>query len=357
MPSANHIRKEILLALENHILPALWRPNLSIGNVAPPLDFSGKINARLLKSSVPRRDTSDIEFPLQTRWPSADMHSSHFPYLGFLYEGVADEKTIVTAEQAAKHHISKGIYAIRWHAPSALVFPPGAPRRGGGEITFWEGPQPVPPMKILWISIWSELLIHTHSNDGDNRHVSHSLHINDPSTIALSGLLVNELQSATVENQQVSQAILLAMMLCLHRNLLITRPKLGNTSRSPIPALDSPFPGEHASETCRDAAAYIQMHLHESLSLSDIASQVHFSPAHLNRLFRRLYGISVMRYVRTQRIAAAKNILKNGPENIAEIAQLVGYKRTNLFCRVFREEEGLTPSQFRRNARRDKSTF
>jgi AraC-like DNA-binding protein len=64
-----------------------------------------------------------------------------------------------------------------------------------------------------------------------------------------------------------------------------------------------------------------------------------------------------MYYVRSQRIAAAKNILENGIENIGEIAQLVGFKRANLFCRAFREDTGLTPGQFRRNAKRDKSTF
>jgi AraC-like DNA-binding protein len=91
--------------------------------------------------------------------------------------------------------------------------------------------------------------------------------------------------------------------------------------------------------------------------LPAIAQKANFSPAHLNRLFQRIYGVSVMYYVRSQRIAAAKNILENGIENIGEIAQLVGFKRANLFCRAFRENTGLTPGQFRRNAKRDKSTF
>lgn len=356
MPSANSIRKEILQALEGHILPALWQPNLSMEYVAPPLQFSGNITARLLKPTVPRKDTSAIEFPLHSRWPSANLHSSHYPYLGFLYEGTADEKTFITAEQATKHQISKGIYAIRWQAPSVLLFPPGMPRRGGDSL-FWESEAPAPSMKFLWLSIGANLLIHTHvytANQG--RHVSHSLQINDPSAIALMEHYLKAMQPGRSDRRLFTQAMLLAVMQCVRDNLVATPAKIANTSRSPIPTIAISTDGS-AGEACRDAAIYIQMHLHESLSLPDIASQVHFSPAYLNRLFRRIHGTSVMHYVRTQRVAAAKGILAEGSENVEEIAQLVGYKRANLFCRAFRAETGLTPGQFRRNARRDKSTF
>ena len=357
MPSANSIRKEILHALESQILPALWQQHVPLGYVNASLQFPPNINARLLSKTTPQKDNDNVDYPLRTRWPKANLHSSYFPYLGFLYEGIADERTLVDKEQAAKYDLPKGVYAIRWEAPSLLLFPPGA-ARSGGDTTFWEGPPPTPSMKILWISIWSELLIHTHVNDlNQQRHVSHSLHINDPSIIALSRLFMKELQTAPTENQQPAQAILLAMMLCLQKNLQTKRAKLGNTSRSPIPALGSPVPGDRASEVCRDAAMYIQMHLHETLTLPGISEYVSLSPAHLNRLFRRVYGISVMHYVRTQRIAAAKRMLTEGTENITEIAQLVGYKRANLFCRVFREEEGVTPGIFRLTAKRDKSTF
>jgi AraC-like DNA-binding protein len=50
-------------------------------------------------------------------------------------------------------------------------------------------------------------------------------------------------------------------------------------------------------------------------------------------------------------------MLEEGSENIGEIAQLVGFKRANLFCRVFREVTGIAPGQYRRKTRRDKNTF
>lgn len=353
MPSANSIRKEILHALEDHILPALWQPNLSMGYVAPPLDFSGHITARLLKAAVPRKDASDIEFPLQDRWPSANLHSSHYPYLGFLYEGTADEKTLVTAKQAAKYHISKGIYAIRWQAPSVLLFPSGIPRRGGDSL-FWESAEPAPTMKFLWLSIGANLLIHTHVYiPGKAPQISHSLQINDSFPTSLLEHYLKAMQSSHPERRLSAQAMLLAVMQCVRDSLAFQSVKIANTARSPIPTIAISLKG-NAGEACRDAAIYIQMHLHESLSLPQIASKVLLSPAHLNRLFRQTYGITVMHYVRTQRIAAAKRILAEGSENVTEVAQLVGYKRANLFCRVFREETGLTPGQFRYNEKSDK---
>jgi len=351
MPSPTPIRKEILQALDEHIIPALWRQATPLGYVAAPFDFPPGIHARLINPVVPRAVRANVDFPVQTRWPRANLHSNHYPYLGFLYEGAADERTLITTAQAAQFHLVKGIYAIRWHAPGVLLFPAGV-AHSGGEPTFWEDTAPMPSMKILWISLWTELLLHTHiNNPRGQRSISHSLQINDPAAITLARLFLQELEDANATDQRSATAILLAMMLRLQKSLRASQSKIANTARSPLPP-GSALLGERAREACRDVAIHIEMRLHEPLSLPGIAQSVHLSPAHLNRIFHRLHGIPVMRYVRARRIAAAKDILKQGDENIAEIAQLVGFKRANLFCRAFRQETGLTPGQFRRQMAR-----
>jgi len=356
MPTSNPIRKEILQALDESIIPALWRQEVPLGYVAPPLEFPREINARLISKTVPRADRGNVDFPLQARWPRANLHSSFYPYFGFIYEGAADERTLITSAQSTKFNLAKGVYAIRWEAPGVLLFPPGAAHNSGSAI-FWEDPEPILSMKILRISLGAELLMHTHVNDGaGQRYISHSLQINDSAIFSLAALFVEELQNARSGEQSSAQALLLAMMLRLQKDLRSGHAKIANTSRSPVPSAEA-FPlGDRAGDVGREAAIFIQMHLHEPLSLPVIAEKVDLSATHLNRLFRRVYGVSVMRYVLIQRIAASKKILKTGRENIEEISQLVGFKRANLFCRAFRHETGLTPSRFRRQMRHDKST-
>lgn len=356
MPSPNLIRKEILRALNDSIIPALWRQAAPLGFVDAPMEFPSEIKARLISRTVPRAENENVDFPLQTRWPKSNLHSSFYPYFGFIYEGIADERTLITPKQAAQFNLTKGVYAIRWCAPGVLLFPPGV-ARSGGDPTFWEADGKAPPMKILWISIWSELLIHTHINDGaGHRRISHSLQIKDQGILSLTGLFMEELKNTRTVEQGSAQALLLAMMMRLRKCLQMGHAKIANTSRSPVPVAEAFPAGDRAGTVGRDSAIFIQMHLHEPLSLSAIAQHVHLSSAHLNRLFRRVHGVSVMRYVLMQRIAASKEILKAGQENIEEISQLVGFKRANLFCRAFRQETGLTPGQFRRQSRRDISS-
>jgi hypothetical protein len=100
MPFAPAIRKEILQALENSIIPALWKQQVPLGYVAPPLRFPQGITQRLLSSKMPRADAKPLEFPIQSRWTKAKLHSTHHPYLSFIYEGIADERILLTAVQA-----------------------------------------------------------------------------------------------------------------------------------------------------------------------------------------------------------------------------------------------------------------
>jgi AraC-like DNA-binding protein len=354
MPHAPAIRKEILQALENHIIPALYARKVSLGNVTLPFRFTGGISTHLVSKTVPRPGINPFGYPVQTFWPKAELHSIFSPYIGFVYQGSADEHTIVSASQAAKHQQPKGEYAIRWNAPSILFFPPGTPHNSGAR-PFWDGPAPPPPaIKILWLTSSDPLLAHLHTEPVE---VPHSLRINDQVLITLTKVFCQEIQSAPGNNPHTAQAVFLAMMLRLQQHLLIRYPRIANTSYPPLPLVDNEVLSEQARKTCQNAAIFIQMHLREQLTCALIAQRTGLSAVHLNRLFHQFSGVPVMRYVRLQRITAAKKILESDLENITEIATLVGFGSIAAFCRAFLRETGLTPNQFRRQMRQSKSTF
>lgn len=354
MPFAPKIRKDILSALDEHIIPALHRQEVPLGNVSLPFQFPKDIRAYLISKTVPRPGANSFGYPVQAYWPKAKLLSTFHYYLSFIYQGAADEHTVVTAAQATKHRLSKGVYAIRWQAPGALLSPAGTPRNSGVR-DYWDGPEPPPQaMKILLVrAVATELFVHTHIEiAGKPLEVSHSLQIKDQALMHLFNLFCEEMQNIPGNHPHTAQAICLAMMLRLKQHLLVHTPQIANTSFPPTMPLESIPLTDQTRGAWQDAVNFIQTHLHENLTLPLIARQAELSPAHINRLFHQFSGVPVMRYVRLQRVAAAQKTLEDGTENITEIAHMVGFHSVTVFCRAFRSETGISPTQFRSQHRR-----
>jgi len=356
MPFVPHIRKDILKALDENIIPALWKQQVPLGYVSPPLLFPASIKTHLLTANLPRSAAKSPGFPIKTIWPKAKLHATVHPYLSFIYEGTAREHTLLSVAQSKQYNLSKGIYSIEWQAPGALLFPPGMPRNTGSNKYFRDdSPFQHPTVKILQIAFRDTILVHLRNESATEVESSHSLQINDAVLLTLGNVFQKELQHTLTIGQDTAQAALLTLMLRLRDHLSSHQPSLANTAYPHV--IKSASPNEHTQEICQLTVHYIQAHLRENLSLPSIARKMQLSPTHLNRLFRQFSGVPVMRYVKQQRIAAAKKILELGTENIAEIATLVGFTSSTVFCRVFRRETSMTPTQYRRQIKRAESTF
>jgi AraC family transcriptional regulator len=82
-----------------------------------------------------------------------------------------------------------------------------------------------------------------------------------------------------------------------------------------------------------------------------VADEVGVHPLHLARVFRRTYGCSVGEYVRRLRVEFACRELTRGGRSLAAIALEAGFCDQSQFCHTFKRHVGITPSQFRRQAR------
>ena len=58
-------------------------------------------------------------------------------------------------------------------------------------------------------------------------------------------------------------------------------------------------------------------------------------------------------YLLALRINKAKKLLGNSDRPVAEVAQLTSFRDYRFFSRTFKQETGLTPSQYRMNNRMD----
>ena len=97
-----------------------------------------------------------------------------------------------------------------------------------------------------------------------------------------------------------------------------------------------------------DAASYIRMNYADpALTVGDVAAAVGTSEPHLRRIFRALIGTSPVRYIRSVRMDAARNLLLDTNLHVADVAAAVGYADPYYFIREFTLHTGISPGKFR----------
>lgn len=92
---------------------------------------------------------------------------------------------------------------------------------------------------------------------------------------------------------------------------------------------------------------FIEAHYDQSISLSDIAKAVGYSPAYLTNLVQELTGHSVKQWVTERRMVQARQLLQNTDQNVRQIAETIGYTDVGYFTRQFRHFHGNPPQSWR----------
>lgn len=90
-------------------------------------------------------------------------------------------------------------------------------------------------------------------------------------------------------------------------------------------------------------ADYLRKNLTEKIDNKTLAEKFHFHPNYLSSEFAKYFGKPVHRYVLEIRILKAISLLESGNDNIALIAQSVGFENGNYFSRYFKKITGVSP--------------
>src|SRR5947207_13571228 len=91
-------------------------------------------------------------------------------------------------------------------------------------------------------------------------------------------------------------------------------------------------------------------HLHEVLTLEDLASVAYLSPSHFNRVFCRLIGIPPGEFLSALRLQAARRLLLTTSLSVTDICFEVGYTSMGSFTSRFTQRVGLSPRLLRQRA-------
>ncbi len=82
-------------------------------------------------------------------------------------------------------------------------------------------------------------------------------------------------------------------------------------------------------------------------TVAKIAAAARVTPNHFSMLFHRHTGETFQEFLTARRIVHAKLLLRDLSLNVADIAQRAGFADAGYFARRFREQTGMTPSQWR----------
>lgn len=92
---------------------------------------------------------------------------------------------------------------------------------------------------------------------------------------------------------------------------------------------------------------YIYNHLHERITIKDLAEYTKLSESYLSKLFKKDLGISVSDYIREKKIEKAENLLRYSDFTFIEIANYLAFSSQSHFIQIFEKHVGLTPKKYR----------
>ena len=103
-----------------------------------------------------------------------------------------------------------------------------------------------------------------------------------------------------------------------------------------------------ANSAAEAVAAFIEAHLTEKLTVRRIAKHVHLSPSGIYKSIHACYGCTVGDYITGRRILRAQALLAETNRSIEEIALSLGFSSAAYFSRLFKQQKGISPLQYRK---------
>lgn len=93
---------------------------------------------------------------------------------------------------------------------------------------------------------------------------------------------------------------------------------------------------------------YLDEHYNEKIALDGLANFFYINKYYMTRVFKEQYGVSINTYLQQIRITRAKQMLRFTDNTLEMIGTVCGIGEPNYFSRVFKNIEGISPSEYRK---------
>ncbi|MCZ6672265.1 MAG: response regulator [Verrucomicrobia bacterium] len=85
----------------------------------------------------------------------------------------------------------------------------------------------------------------------------------------------------------------------------------------------------------------------ESFGVEEFAVKIAMGRTSMYRKMKAVTGLTPHEFIKTMRMKRAAQLLSTGHMNVSETYELVGISTISYFCKIFRDEYGCTPSEYR----------
>ena len=115
-----------------------------------------------------------------------------------------------------------------------------------------------------------------------------------------------------------------------------------------VHASNTYVPHEYADGRIAQIIKYINENYSQIRDIEEISAHFFVSKYHLCRIFNKNLGIPLITYLNTIKIREACAMIKEGKLNLTEIAMQCGFNSSSYFCKVFKAEKGISPTEYKK---------
>ena len=91
---------------------------------------------------------------------------------------------------------------------------------------------------------------------------------------------------------------------------------------------------------------YVEQHIYEDMCLEDVANNIFISSRHLSRIFKKQTGETFLQYVTSRKMEKAAKLLLEPGRKVSQISEMLGYKTSWHFAKLFYNFYGCNPSEY-----------
>ena len=133
------------------------------------------------------------------------------------------------------------------------------------------------------------------------------------------------------------------MIIALEK-IIINLLKKGEKSLSKVAS--TPMQQRFENELLNEILLYINENIYTAFNIEELCAQFGISRSSLQSLFRNNLSIAPKEYVSSLKLEKSKLLIKESKFTISEIATMLGFSTIHYFSRRFKQEFGLTPTEY-----------